>query len=286
MKLSLIPMVICLILTYKFQNANLDEIISTERAFSDYAKLTTTKQAFLKFMAPNGIKFREGEARNAISLFEELPDAESKDLLQWWPVFADISSSHDFGYTYGPWQYFAIKTDTIPTSTGMYSSVWQKQNNGEWKNLVDLGVAFRHNFTVSSKVDSPGRPLKTTRSGINISEEKKDLLLWDNKYSIELNQLSVSCISDFFDFNGRLHRPGELPITGRAAIKSYNDGGKKFVFNTLDVEMAKAADMAHTYGKVAVSLPNGRIINANYIRIWRKEDGESWKIVLDVIGVS
>ena len=50
--------------------------------------------------------------------------------------------------------------------------------------------------------------------------------------------------------------------------------------------MAKAADMAHTYGKVAVSLPNGRIINANYIRIWRKEDGESWKIVLDVIGVS
>lgn len=286
MKWCLIPMVLSLILDSVFQRSSLAEIINAERAFADYAKRTNTKQAFLRFMAPNGIKFKNGEARNAIGLFEELPDGESKDLLQWWPVFADISSSNDFGYTYGPWQYFTNKSDPIPTTTGIYSSVWQKQSNGEWKNLVDLGVAFNYSFTVNSTVGSPDKPLKKSKKKINISDEKKDLLLWDNKYSNELNQHSVSCISDFFDFNGRLHRPGELPITGRAAIKSYNDGGKKFVFSTLNVEMAKAADMAHTYGKVAVSMPNGRTINANYVRIWRNENGESWKIVLDVIGIS
>lgn len=268
------------------QESGLQAMINVERAFAAYAQQTSMRQAFLKFMAPNGIKFQKGEAVNAIQLFETTPDAESNDLLAWWPIFADIASSGDFGYTYGPWQYFTSKTDSLPTATGLFSSVWQKQANGEWKNLMDLGTSYKNSFKKSVEVASSKTVLKKQSEKVSKAEASAALIALDKKYIAELNQKATSFIAEYYSMEGRIHRPNEAPVTGLNELEKYQDGSKTFIFNHLNAEISEAADMAYTYGKVAVTLPSGRIINANYIRIWKKEDGKIWKIVLDVIGMS
>ncbi|RYU93432.1 hypothetical protein [Emticicia agri] len=262
------------------------EMVKAERAFAAYAQKTNTKQAFLKFMARNGIKFQKGEAMNAIQLFEALPDTESNDWLSWWPVFADMASSDDLGYTYGPWQYFTSKTDSVPTATGFFSSVWQKQPNGEWKNLVDLGTSYKTNFSRTEEVAHAKMPLKKLSAKVDKTQEQAALIALDKKYIAELNQQSASFTPTYYSTEGRIHRPNEAPVIGLNEIRQYQEGDKNFSFSYLNAEVSAAADMAYTYGKVAVKLPGGRIINANYIRIWKKEDSSTWKIILDVIGMS
>ena len=66
--------------------------------------------------------------------------SDSGFVLTWKPLYADIAASGEIGYTYGIYTSTAI--DSIGTKTeknGTYVSVWKKDNNGEWKFVLDSG---------------------------------------------------------------------------------------------------------------------------------------------------
>ena len=61
-------------------------------------------------------------------------------LLIWAPVKASISKDGDLGWTAGTWFKvirFKDKFDTV--KTGSYVTFWEKQDNGDWKYIVDKG---------------------------------------------------------------------------------------------------------------------------------------------------
>jgi ketosteroid isomerase-like protein len=67
---------------------------------------------------------------------------DKKNELVWRPVYADISSSGDLGYTSGTFEFRSQDKNGKPTvDYGNYTSIWKKQSDGSWKVVLDMGNA-------------------------------------------------------------------------------------------------------------------------------------------------
>ena len=52
----------------------------------------------------------------------------------------------------------------------------------------------------------------------------------------------------------------------------------------MDTDVSESGDLGFTYGKVKIESKDGNMEKACYLRVWKRESGMNWKIVLDVIG--
>ncbi|MFZ5353497.1 MAG: YybH family protein [Bacillota bacterium] len=60
--------------------------------------------------------------------------------LRWQPEAAKVSEDGTMGYTYGRYvRKHPDKDGTIMEGTGRYTSIWQLQNDGSWKIVLDIG---------------------------------------------------------------------------------------------------------------------------------------------------
>ena len=114
------------------------ELLSVDREFSDYSVENGKNAAFLKYLYFEGVILRPGYdpivGKEIIEkLFERENDA--KYTLSWKPLKAEVAASGDLGYTYGIYE---LKTDSI-SSKGTYLSVWKKDDEENWKLVIDSG---------------------------------------------------------------------------------------------------------------------------------------------------
>ena len=120
----------------------LQEMVKTEQAFSKMAEEKNTRDAFLAFMADDGLLFRPGAVNGKKWMLEHpAPPTDKKPLLAWQPSFAGMSASGDMGFTTGPWEFKGDVKDEKPSGYGHFITVWKKQSDGEWKWVVDVGTS-------------------------------------------------------------------------------------------------------------------------------------------------
>jgi ketosteroid isomerase-like protein len=86
----------------------------------------------------------------------------------------------------------------------------------------------------------------------------------------------------------RLYRQGAMPITTVDAIEKQlqQDASDKIVYNFLEAHVATSGDLGFVTGPLSKQvLISGTTETkpGKYLRIWKKEEGETWKIVLDLI---
>src|SRR6476661_5544490 len=82
---------------------NMDGLVNAEKRFAAYAVANGTKEAFMHFIDSTGIVFEAGKAINGLASWAK---KESRPgILNWWPEYAEIARSNDFGYTTGPWTF-------------------------------------------------------------------------------------------------------------------------------------------------------------------------------------
>jgi ketosteroid isomerase-like protein len=97
------------------------------------------KSAFLEYMDPDGVLLRPGHypivGGNAVSFLTGTVDTSFT--LTWEPTDGKIAKSCDLGFTYGTYKLQPKTKDTAVYGT--YVSVWKKQENGEWKFVLDTG---------------------------------------------------------------------------------------------------------------------------------------------------
>src|SRR5262245_30654807 len=67
--------------------------------------------------------------------------AEKKFILKWEPLRAVVSSSDDFGYTYGKYTRKEMAPSQAATKTGYYVHVWRRGAKDEWKLAVEVSAA-------------------------------------------------------------------------------------------------------------------------------------------------
>ncbi len=119
----------------------ISELIQTETRFSQYAAEHGTSEAFRTFMADSAVMFRIHPVKGRDSIMSKLFSKPSKTRLSWYPMFADVSKSCDLGYTYGPYE--RVIQDSAKGEKkffGYFMTVWQKQQDGQWKFVLDTGT--------------------------------------------------------------------------------------------------------------------------------------------------
>src|SRR5438094_2680444 len=118
-------------------------LVEMEHAFAKAAATKGTRDAFLEFLADDGIIFQPGPV-NGKKFWGERPSR--RGLLSWEPIFSDVSRAGDLGYTTGPWEFRPNGPDDQPVAFGQYFTIWKKQPDGSWKAVLDRGVSSEKSF--------------------------------------------------------------------------------------------------------------------------------------------
>lgn len=252
-------------------------VVDAERAFAALSKEQNTREAFITHLDENGIVFNQGEPAKGQQLWQQR--SANKSLLFWWPVFADIAASGDFGYTTGPFEWSADRSNPAPSAFGYYSTVWKKNQHGVWKVAIDMGIAF-------AEKENPAPELRAAKlpaaKGDRITSD--DLLQQNRRHDAALTAAGKSFDIKTLASESRIHRAGSWPFTSTEAIQKINEQGLRFAFENLGGDMATSGDMGFTYGRVTrTTLKDSSTEKLNYLRVWKRENN-AWKIVLDVIG--
>ena len=235
-------------------------VVQAERDFCADAVKRGTREAFLSFLADDGVIFQPTPI-NA----QEFWRAQEEDgsSLLWWPELADIARSGDLGYTCGPWQLREHAGDDSIVASGVYLTVWQRQADGSWKAAADGGITTPSALPVPAQVNAPAASAPSIAgdvpplSDVDVASGTQPREQWTSR----------AC---------RLLRRGKLPFDGIAA---YEAELGPFVAPTTVPERALVAttgDLGATWGTYSLGEESG-----GYLRVWRREGDGAWKMVAE-----
>lgn len=265
-------------------DAALQSLVNAEKAFAQASKDKSTKEAFSTYMSDSGFIFQAGPVLGK-KFWQEAE--QGTDLLTWEPVFADISSSGDLGYTTGPWEFRAKRNDSVPVAGGYYVSVWKKEMS-DWKVALDIGISYP--LTLSQKETFH---FSAPALGPKVNDDKilkNELLEKEQEFINEQMSRGWSAYNKFIIVNTRIYRPGSFPfITNEQRNKLFSETDKKFSYQAIDAMVASSGDLGYVYGKAIIKITkdgNTKSLNGNYLRIWKKDDGVNWKIALGLVNIA
>ncbi|WP_421825699.1 YybH family protein [Larkinella sp.] len=261
-------------------------LVNTEKKFAQQSRDSTTKAAFLSYLAPDGILFSKGKVTNGRELFEKGPESPGK--LTWQPIAADVSASGDLGYTTGPWESRPKTLADKPTGYGHYVTVWEKQNDNNWRIALDIGITH-------PAPDSP--PVNTIRAATGIrsvtspdtAKNREALLAFDTQFVKVLEKSGAAATyKQYLAPQARLYRMNQQPYVERTAIDSLLKQPVTLGFLPLNASVAESGDLGYVYGNSQVmATVAGKAVKqmGNYLRVWKKDSQGQWKIVLDLINL-
>ena len=266
------------------QETAIESLANAERAFSAETVKVGFRDGFIKYFADDGIGFAPHPQRTREALQKSPPATGKRSVIfNWAPMFGDISLAGDLGYTTGPVLYTDVTENPKPPRHGMYFSVWQKQADGSWKVVVDLGTSTPQAvastdtaFTPAAKRDAVSK--KDAMKGSVLEYSEADIAL---SRSIEINGVARA-YDAYLNPEFRIHRNGRLPITTREAMRDYFTSENRIPsFKTLGGKVATSNDLAFTYGSYRFG--RDEEIAGYYVHVWRKDNQAHWRLVADIV---
>lgn len=262
---------------------DIESLAAAERAFAAETVKVGFRDGFIKYFADDGIGFAPQPQRTREELQKSpAPTGPRRVIFNWAPMFGDISTAGDLGYTTGPVLYTDVGENPRPPRHGLYFSVWQKQADGSWKVVVDMGVSVPQAvapidtaFTPAAKPDAVSKKDASKRTMPEYTDADAAL-----SRTIEING-SLRAYEQFLDPEFRIHRNGRLPITTEKALREYFAAESAVLsFKTLGGKIAVSNDLAFTYG--SFTLDGKHEVGGYYVHVWRKDNRSRWKLVADI----
>ncbi len=264
-------------------NPNITSLVESERAFARLASDSSTHTAFLAFLADKSLMFRNGEVKDGKELYGNVKDDQG--LLTWEPCFADVAASGDFGYDTGPSEFRKTRSDEKPVYYGDFVSVWVKQSNHQWKVILDLGVGHSEPKSRAALAIS-AIPL-TNDQRENKTDFKLELTAKENDFIASFVQSGVAAYASVISKEARFFRVGTMPLITNTAVQEMLNQqikNKKITYQLVDGQVAQSGDLGFVYGTATIEfLDTKKVEKTNYVRIWKKENGQNWNIVVDVL---
>jgi len=269
----------------------LESLVQAERTFARTSVEQGVRSSFTEFFADDGLNFRP----QPVNVKEDYrnrpaPPGPQPFVLNWEPIFADISAAGDLGYTTGPVVITDATPEKKPTRYSYYFSVWKKQLDGSWKVRLDFGTGTPEAVDPTKGVSFQAAPRSGWKGGsakANLEAERQGLLQLEAELS---NTSKKSGVAEAYrqyamDYS-RLHRDDLMPVVGKQAMLAFlaEKGTKEYSFETLDGEVAKSADLGYTYGKYesADKTSAAAVEKGYFIRVWKRDANGKWKIVADI----
>lgn len=245
-------------------NADLEKLVETEKAFAKTARDKSVKEAFLEFLSDDGLIFQPA-AINGKEVWQNRP--ESPALLAWNPVWADISANSEIGYTTGDWSFHPKGKDDEPVAFGQYITIWKKQADGNFKAILDIGISHKKPEAVESGWNSPKQNSKAQKT----KTAKKSLAIRTEK------------IGKVFSEDVRLYRNEKFPFIGKTSALNEIRNEETRIKNSkvLTQKCESLEDFGYCYGELERTRKDGSTERGNSVQVWKFKNGK-WQIVLDI----
>lgn len=257
-------------LSIAFAQRSIDSMVKAEKNFANTSLVASTKEAFVKFIDTAGIVFEKGKPVNGFELYTK--SERRPGILTWEPEYAEISSSNNFGYTTGPWMYYANTLKDDPLAKGHFITVWHLNNNGEWKFLIDLGI----NYNLERKKLS----LKKATAGKEVFGKggPQSLREAEEKFIQAYKAQGKQAYNSFLSSNSRLNYAGYLPALNSTQRKALVDSLPVNIgYTIVGFGSSPKNDLGYAYGTADINDKH-----EGYLRIWRREK-DGWKIAVEVL---
>ena len=270
MKLLILLLALSMAIT---ANPDLEKMVATEQRFAERAAETSTKEAFLEFAAKDGVLFLPDRI-NAIEYWKGR--GPSTGFLSWAPNYADISANGLMGYTTGNWEFRPKGADGVPEGFGEFITVWLRQPDGNYRFVVDIGVAHERPKVFSSSLANTHLISRDANADRRSAADSANAF-YASIYSAGL----AKAYENFATSDVRGFREGMMPVIGRKDLVSvvkkekarYDLAKRSSFFETADL-----AYNTNTYRKFL----DGKIVEkGNTLQIWKLID-KKWRLVLDV----
>jgi hypothetical protein len=265
-------------------NNDLKAMTDAENAFAKRAFESSVKTAFLENLDSAGIVFEGDVPVLGLTQHGNQPD-NSRALITWYPVFSQISSSGDLGFSCGPYKYQADRAKEV-IGSGYFFSIWKKNAAGVFKVVLDAGAHH-------TKMDADGFIIHPKPQGeilnFNPVPAPKNISGKD-PWAIE-EQFAELAESDpegaYQKYSGKRfllirndHPAGQDKKANIELIRLQNISAYKF--RTLGKGISLAGDLAYAYGQVKTL---GEELSEGYfVRVWQFQK-EGWRILADEISV-
>jgi ketosteroid isomerase-like protein len=255
------------LMVFSQSNTDLENLVKTEKSFANTAFEKSVRQAFLEFLADDGVVFQPA-AVNGKNFWQARP--ESPALLAWNPVWADISANGKIGYTTGDWDFRPKGKDDDPVAFGQYITIWKKQADGKFKAVLDIGTSHKKPEKVEKNWAFP-KDLGKQENGQRTDFKAVSAFIKYSKYKKILAE------------DVRLYREEKLPFIGK---KSALDEIQKEQANIKsgrisDEKCDGEADFKYCYGIMELTKKDKSVEKGNLMRIWKFRNS-SWQILLEI----
>jgi ketosteroid isomerase-like protein len=244
-----------------------DPIVAAERAFAADAAERGWVAAFRASVAADGIVLRP-DIVSAPAVFAGLEDDGDRGL-QWWPAFAGVARSGDFGFTTGP----AVWGGGTQVR-GHYFTIWRRQADGTWKWIFDGGVDVEDANPIGREAIVP--TLAVAVRGAGSAEAAMAQVAEVERLIQAPADLAAHLAQD-----ARVNRFGAAPAIGRDAALVVIGEPAQIAYAPLRAEASTAGDLVFTLGEARWTA-DGVEYRGHYARLWQLR-AEGWRIVFDEI---
>ena len=260
----------------------LASLVAAERAFGQHSVRSGAQSALLNYLATNSVIYRPAAVK-AINYLRARPLHPDLALV-WEPVFADVSSGGDLGYTTGPWIASSRSRADVDPTFGEFIRIWRRQDNGAWKVELDAGVA--HDADPVGPSGLATAPAPTWRRPASQQQAAlASLMAADSALAVAASAKGAG--PAFRQRSGndlRLLRNGRFPLKGDSAVAVLL-ATPGYTWRPAAGAVSSSGDIGYTYGPYVLLRELGgkeASEGGDYLRIWRRNEAGVWRVVLDL----
>lgn len=230
----------------------IEELAQRERAFAAHAQSAGVRSAFLAAMAAQAVLFRPGPVHGPSW---QSAQGEAGFQLLWCPGIAAVSAAGDLGASIGPYS-LRLPDKAEDAGQGRFFSIWERQPDGTWKLLVDIGSSEpREQCPARIAALAPGEALPADAPAAQRQQRWRDLLAIDLARNGDGRSGPV---------DGELMVLHDQPASSNDAAPLRQTGAR----------LAHAGDLAATWGAI------GDPATAGYLRLWAWRAGR-WQLQVE-----
>jgi ketosteroid isomerase-like protein len=264
-------------------DASLDSLVAAERRFSATSVERGMRDAFLEFLADDGLIFRPAAVNGKASWQARGPVPGT---LIWEPHYAEVSAAGDFGYTFGPWEYRPpADTPGASVAHGHFISVWKREGTGPWRVALDIGVGHPRPERGLGSGDFERGPSPRAKSG-GAKRAQRELAAAEETMSREAQQKGVAqALEQRAAPDLRYFREGEMPRVGHEAARPLLPWVATDVrWRVQGSGAARSGDLGYSYGirEDQVAAAPAPPDSAVFVHVWRRGRAGRWRMTLAV----
>ena len=268
-------------------------LVEADQRFAQLTAQAGRRAAFLEFLAPDSVVFREGPV-DALTLYLSSSFAEAASEIDWKAHYVDVSNAGDVGLSAGP---LTIFNESGSDSYGHLISMWRSSSAG-WELMADIVVGIPGFLSLDVEPSYADTLPVIAETAIPASVSVAGNTLQSLVDADELFGRSINfrggqrALLRYGLENTRVYLPGMGPAVGAEAASSVYGAfldnqlatTNPVNLSNLGAYLSSSQEMGYTYGTMETDSSTAEAgFKTSYMRLWRFNQEGEWRIAVEVL---